>query len=335
MDESPTDGFRRHPGWLLAVAGLVLAQAGLALVPFGPRPAAAPGDDRPLVSGRHPLHLYHGALGSQTFYRTGATACFDPSFQAGYPKTPVFDGGSRPAELFLALAGGGYRPAAYKIGLFVCLLFVPVALVVAARRGPARRGRVPGRGGRRGPLLVGPRPPPHRRRRPRPVRRRAARRRVRRLAGPVRRGVRRRQLADAGRGRGGRVVRPPARLDGPAPRRRGLLPRLRAAPRPGLAPGAGGRHGGRAGAEPVVAVGLGPLLVAAAPAHRRGRAAPGLGRSCWEARPITSRCSPAPPAARRPPSSACWAWPPWPGPGTGPPPGCCPSGWRSPFWRRA
>src|SRR5205823_12511640 len=55
----------------------------------------------------------------------------DPAFQAGYPKTPVFDSGSRPAELFLFLAGG-YSPAAYKVGLAVCCCLVPVFLALAA-----------------------------------------------------------------------------------------------------------------------------------------------------------------------------------------------------------
>jgi hypothetical protein len=45
----------------------------------------------------------------------------------------VFDGGCRPAELFLALAGGWDRPAAYKVGLFGCLLLVPLAFVLAGR----------------------------------------------------------------------------------------------------------------------------------------------------------------------------------------------------------
>ena len=114
MDESPTNGFRHRPVWLLGAAGLLLAQAGLALALFGPdRSWAALAGDQPVTSGRHPLHLYHGGLGSATFHDRGATTCYDPSFQAGYPKTPVFDGGCRPAELFLTVAGGGYRPAAY------------------------------------------------------------------------------------------------------------------------------------------------------------------------------------------------------------------------------
>jgi hypothetical protein len=87
-------------------------------------------DDRPIVSGRHPLHLYHGFLGAQSLYHHRRLSCYDPSFQAGYPKTPVFDAGSRPAELFLSLTGGTYRPAAYKIGLALCCWSVPIFFFV-------------------------------------------------------------------------------------------------------------------------------------------------------------------------------------------------------------
>lgn len=150
MDEMPPDGFRHRPRWLLAAAGLVLAQAGLALALFGPdRSFAGVADDRPVLSGRHPLHLYHGWLGAEHFRRRAATTCYDPYFQAGYPKTPVFDGGCRPAELFLWLAGGEYRPAAYKAGLFACLLLIPVAFVLAGRGAglPAGAAVLAGAGG--------------------------------------------------------------------------------------------------------------------------------------------------------------------------------------------
>jgi hypothetical protein len=90
-------------------------------------------DDRPLVSGRHPLHLYHGYLGARALRSRGAACSYDPAFQAGYPKTPIFDDGSRPAELVLAAAGGGCSPAAYKLGLFGFLLALPPLLSVAAR----------------------------------------------------------------------------------------------------------------------------------------------------------------------------------------------------------
>jgi hypothetical protein len=99
-------------------------------------------NDQPIVSGRHPLHLYHGYLGARSLLERGTDCCYDPAFQAGYPKTPVFDSGSRPAECFLALAGGGYHPAAYKLGLALCCLAVPLLLITAARGVGLDRGGV-------------------------------------------------------------------------------------------------------------------------------------------------------------------------------------------------
>lgn len=134
MTDTPTGGFRERPAWLVAAAVVVVAQAGLALALFGPaRQWSAVTDDRPILSGRHPLHLYHGALGAAAFRAHGTATCYDPAFQAGYPKTPVFDGGSRPAELFALAGGRGYRPAAYKLGVFAFLLLVPVGFIAAAR----------------------------------------------------------------------------------------------------------------------------------------------------------------------------------------------------------
>lgn len=89
-------------------------------------------NEEPILSGRHALHLYHGYLGALSMRERETACCFDPAFQAGYPKTPVFDGGSHPAELFLSLVGGEYNPAAYKIGLAICLLAIPFFLFVAA-----------------------------------------------------------------------------------------------------------------------------------------------------------------------------------------------------------
>ena len=121
IPKTPNAGFRDRPVWLIGVAALVFAQAGLALALFGPeRHWDAVTDDRPILSGRHPLHLYHGTLGAGAFCARGVD-CYDPQFQAGYPKTPVFDGGSARRRLFLFLGGGDYRPAAYKLGLFAFL----------------------------------------------------------------------------------------------------------------------------------------------------------------------------------------------------------------------
>src|SRR5262245_36082199 len=117
-DGSARRGVGNHPLWYLLLAGLVVWQGWMTLSLFGDdHPWERLLDDQPIVSGRHPLHLYHGALGAQSLLNHGTLCSYDPSFQAGYPKTPVFDSGSRPAELFLLLGGGTYQPAAYKVGL--------------------------------------------------------------------------------------------------------------------------------------------------------------------------------------------------------------------------
>src|SRR6516225_1374198 len=114
------------PLWSLVLLGLLVWQGWMTLSLFGPDHAwERLLNDRPIVSGRHPLHLYHGYLGARSLAERGTLSCYDPAFQAGYPKTPVFDSGSRPAEMFLSLAGGAYRPAAYKLGLALCCLLVP------------------------------------------------------------------------------------------------------------------------------------------------------------------------------------------------------------------
>jgi len=97
-------------------------------------------DNRPIVSGRHALHLYHATLGAQAQRERGSFCCFDPAFQAGYPKTAVFDAGARPAELFFLLTGKApgsqeepLLAAPYKIGLAICCLAAPLLLLAAVR----------------------------------------------------------------------------------------------------------------------------------------------------------------------------------------------------------
>jgi hypothetical protein len=118
--------------WSLLVLGLVFGHGWKTLQLFGPDdPWHNLLDERPLLDGRHPLHLYHGYLGARSFRSTWRSTCYDPAFQAGYPKTPIFDSGSRPAELFLLCAGAEYDPAAYKIGLAICCALVPVLIIIA------------------------------------------------------------------------------------------------------------------------------------------------------------------------------------------------------------
>ncbi len=130
-----------HPAWLLVLAGLLAWQAWQALGLFGrDRPLEQLWNDEPVISGRHALHLYHGTLGAQAFLEHGSLSCYDPAFHAGYPKTPVFDSGSRPAELVLALVGGRCSPAAYKVGLALLCLGAVLALYTASRAVGLRRG---------------------------------------------------------------------------------------------------------------------------------------------------------------------------------------------------
>jgi hypothetical protein len=122
-----------HFLWALLWSGLFAWQGWMTLSLFGEeRPCEAMLDARPVVSGRHPLHLYHGYLGAHSFKYRGEACCYNPAFQAGYPKSPLFDSGSKPAEFFLYCAGGEYRPEAYKIGLVCCCLLFPLGLAIAA-----------------------------------------------------------------------------------------------------------------------------------------------------------------------------------------------------------
>ena len=67
MDEMPTDGFRHRPLWFVAVAAVLVAQAGLALSLFGVGALLS------LFTGRGALHsglrmlLLGGFAGAVTF----------------------------------------------------------------------------------------------------------------------------------------------------------------------------------------------------------------------------------------------------------------------------
>jgi hypothetical protein len=127
--------------WHLVFVGLVVWQGWMTLSLFGPdHPWQRLRSDEPIISGRHALHLYRGILGAQSLRDRGQLSCYDPAFQAGYPQTPLFDNGSRTADLFIQLAGGGYRPAAYKIGLAICCCLVPLLLMLASRGFGLSRG---------------------------------------------------------------------------------------------------------------------------------------------------------------------------------------------------
>jgi hypothetical protein len=121
--------------WRAALVALFAVQAILTLRLFGAdQPWARVWDDEPIVSGQHPLHLYHGTLGAAAQRSRGSDCCYDPTFYAGYPKTPVFDSDCRAAEWSQLLAIGTDGPtAAYKVGLALCCWLAPFGLGLAAR----------------------------------------------------------------------------------------------------------------------------------------------------------------------------------------------------------
>ncbi|QVL29891.1 hypothetical protein KIH39_13530 [Telmatocola sphagniphila] len=86
----------------------------------------------PILSGKHALHCYHGQLGAQAWLEHQVSSCFDPSYQAGYPKSPVFDSGCRPAELFY-LPAQKHSYVSYKVGLFISCLLIPIFFISMAR----------------------------------------------------------------------------------------------------------------------------------------------------------------------------------------------------------
>ncbi|MBI3407800.1 MAG: hypothetical protein HY040_05515 [Planctomycetes bacterium] len=142
MDERLNE-IKAPAGWrrlfvLTALAGLFAWQGWLTLGLFGPgepwtdEPWSRLLDDEPILSGAHPQHLYLGWLGAHSLWESGRLCVLDPAFQAVFPKTPIFNG-SRPAEVFLYLAGGSYNPAAYKVGVALTCLLVPLLLWMACR----------------------------------------------------------------------------------------------------------------------------------------------------------------------------------------------------------
>jgi hypothetical protein len=120
--------------WLVCLAVVLVWQGWRTLCLFGPEHRLTHLiSEQPIVSGQHALHLYHGLLGARAFWDRGTLCCYDPAFYAGYPKTPIFDSGSRPAELVLAITGGRGVAATYKIALALLSLTVPLVSYFAAR----------------------------------------------------------------------------------------------------------------------------------------------------------------------------------------------------------
>jgi hypothetical protein len=116
--------------WASAFAVVLLAHGWLSVRLFPSLEALV--NDEPAIAVDHAIHLYHGYLGARFLKEHGTSWGYDPFFMAGYPKTPLYDSSSGPAELFQFVAGGGYSPRAYKLGVTALVALVPVAMAFAA-----------------------------------------------------------------------------------------------------------------------------------------------------------------------------------------------------------
>ena len=119
--------------FLALLVGLFAWQAWMTLSLFGPEDHWSNLlDDRPILDGSHPANLYLSTLGAQALAATGNSCCYDLNFQVGYPRTPIINGG-RVGQIFLLAAGATYQPAAYKTGLAIVSMLVPIFFLMAAR----------------------------------------------------------------------------------------------------------------------------------------------------------------------------------------------------------
>jgi hypothetical protein len=124
----------RHAGWG-AILGLVMAaHVVVTIQAFGDgHPIAAIRNDEPIVSGRHPFHLYHAMVGAAGVRRQGTPSCYDPFLAAGYARTVAVDFDSRPYEPFLYFDSPSISDSRYKIALVVWWSILPLGFWVAAR----------------------------------------------------------------------------------------------------------------------------------------------------------------------------------------------------------
>jgi len=122
----------RRPWGAIALLAALLGIHTLQAVRMFSTPRALCDDDHPVLLVDHALHLYHGALGSRFLREHGTTWGYDPFFNAGYPESPVWDSSSNLSILFQALAGCGYHPRAYNVGLFACSILVVACIPFGA-----------------------------------------------------------------------------------------------------------------------------------------------------------------------------------------------------------
>jgi hypothetical protein len=124
----------RHAGWGAVLALVMAAHIAVTFQAFGDsEPIAAIRNDEPIVSGRHPFHLYHAMAGAAGVRTRGTSACYDPFLAAGYARTVAVDFDSRPYEPFLYFGPPTSSASHHKAALLVWWSIWPLGFWVAAR----------------------------------------------------------------------------------------------------------------------------------------------------------------------------------------------------------
>ena len=128
---TPASPSRWKGVWLLAALLLLLLHGVLTLRVFGPSWGLQLLTAEPLVSGLYAQHLQQAEWGAQALHAQRGGIVFDPSFQAGYPKSPWFDAESPAFELFI-LCGGKHNSAeSCKLGTALVWFLAPLAAALA------------------------------------------------------------------------------------------------------------------------------------------------------------------------------------------------------------
>ncbi|MEZ6140872.1 MAG: hypothetical protein R3B84_09900 [Zavarzinella sp.] len=118
--------------WFIALLVPLAVQAWLSLQLFGNSITLSQlSDSRPIINGLHPENSYHAFQGYRTWHESQTISNYDPTLQAGYTRTPLLSGSSRPAQLLLHLLGP--VPASYKWGIFFLCMVAPLLAALTAR----------------------------------------------------------------------------------------------------------------------------------------------------------------------------------------------------------
>ena len=123
--------FGGHPAWWTLFALLFAAHAVQCFRCFPSWRSIV--DSQPMIQVDHALHLYHGSLGATFLREHGTNWGYDPFFMAGYPRTPFHDPSAGLSDWCQLIAGGGYRPGAYKLGVLFTMLTVPLLIALGSR----------------------------------------------------------------------------------------------------------------------------------------------------------------------------------------------------------